>query len=358
MVALKIWIDAITPKQLLLFRRIASRLEKKGADVYITSRNYHDTNYLVERLGMNVKSIGSHGGIDKRGKLEASLNRSLQLLEFVTENKPDFCISFSSPEAARVSTGLGISHYSVNDSPHSVWVAKLTLPLSELLFYPWVIPSSAWLSYGIRRSNLFAYKALDPAAWLKDRASWPKPNYIEDSAKGCIIYRPTEYMASYIDSSNYDIDLIRLLSERFPDDRIIILARYGEEATRYRDVSAMNVSVVDSPFFGPNILQHAKLLIGGGGTMNAEAALLGIPVISVYPGGATYVDKYLISKGLLVRAKDSKDAVKKAFDILADTEKIRENRTKSAKELESMDDPSEVVANKVLVHFRSVKSHR
>jgi len=49
-------------------------------------------------------------------------------------------------------------------------------------------------------------------------------------------------------------------------------------------------------------MKKADLVIGAGGTMNREAALLGTPVISCYPGRQLSVDNYYINKGLMNRS--------------------------------------------------------
>ena len=49
---------------------------------------------------------------------------------------PDITISFCSPEAARISFGLGIKHVAFCDSPHADAVMRLTLPLIQKLLIP------------------------------------------------------------------------------------------------------------------------------------------------------------------------------------------------------------------------------
>lgn len=48
---------------------------------------------------------------------------------------------------------------------------------------------------------------------------------------------------------------------------------------------------------GISMLKDADLVIGGGGTINREAALLGIPVYSIFQGKRGKVDKWLETKG-------------------------------------------------------------
>jgi predicted glycosyltransferase len=51
---------------------------------------------------------------------------------------------------------------------------------------------------------------------------------------------------------------------------------------------------------GLNLIWHSDLVISGGGTMNREAAALGVPVYSIFKGTKGGVDMYLAEHGRLV----------------------------------------------------------
>jgi len=51
---------------------------------------------------------------------------------------------------------------------------------------------------------------------------------------------------------------------------------------------------------GLNLIWHSDLVISGGGTMNREAAALGVPVYSIFRGPIGAVDRFLASQGRLV----------------------------------------------------------
>src|SRR5206468_8337674 len=48
---------------------------------------------------------------------------------------------------------------------------------------------------------------------------------------------------------------------------------------------------------GLNLLWHSDLVVSGGGTMNREAAALGVPVYSIFRGKSGAVDRQLQSEG-------------------------------------------------------------
>lgn len=51
---------------------------------------------------------------------------------------------------------------------------------------------------------------------------------------------------------------------------------------------------------GLNLIWYSDLVISGGGTMNREAAALGVPVYSIFRGKIGAVDHYLAEHGRLV----------------------------------------------------------
>jgi uncharacterized protein len=54
------------------------------------------------------------------------------------------------------------------------------------------------------------------------------------------------------------------------------------------------------------------VFISGGGTMNREAGLLGVPVYSIFTGRKPYLDEYLAEKGKLtfIDSLDKIDGIK------------------------------------------------
>ena len=56
---------------------------------------------------------------------------------------------------------------------------------------------------------------------------------------------------------------------------------------------------LDHAVSGPGLVAAADLVVGGGGTMNREGAVLGIPVWSVFAGPRPAVDEQLAAEGRL-----------------------------------------------------------
>ena len=75
---MKIWIDILTPKQLLFSEEIIKKLRKKH-DFLCTSREYREVTELAKIRDFDLVFVGKHGGDDKKAKLEASIDRISKL---------------------------------------------------------------------------------------------------------------------------------------------------------------------------------------------------------------------------------------------------------------------------------------
>jgi uncharacterized protein len=98
-----------------------------------------------------------------------------------------------------------------------------------------------------------------------------------------------------------------------PDTRVVLLPRNWKQGQFIRshwpdwfknDVTIIPPGAVD----GLNLLWHSDLVVSGGGTMNREAAALGVPVYSIFRGKIGAVDRYLREQRRLVLV-DSNECV-------------------------------------------------
>jgi predicted glycosyltransferase len=357
----KIWFDVLTPKQALFCHALAKRFAAKGYEVAYTTRKYDEVQGKMKLLGLEAAVIGSHGGANRYDKLKASAERVVKLAGYVHRKlKPDIGFAFASPESARVAFGLGIPYFTANDSPHSRFVAHLTIPFADILFTPWFM-KRAWRKLGVPTEKMVFYKGLDPVAWLRDFVP-DRETIIELGIKpyrDYVVIRPEEAKASYIaDVSDEKQPKTTLVAERilqtFPEVQIVMLCRYREQRKamhrRFGDRIIIPQKVVDAP----SLIALSALLVGAGGTMNQEAALFGVPVISCYPGQELEVEKFLIKKKLLYRIPDSALAAEKAIEILQDKQRYQMDHLRRASALfSSMENPADVIPSWVQKYLES-----
>jgi predicted glycosyltransferase len=248
--------------------------------------------------------------------------------------------TFSSPEGSRVAFGLGIKHIGFNDSPHAEAVAKLTIPLTSKLYCPWVIPRSAWSGYGIAKKNIVHYRALDPAAWLKHNNDDDIQEVKQE--KKMILLRLEESKASYIADKKVSTTRIidSFVAKLWQSANIVILCRYEDQIAEVESRYGNKVQVLRDVVEGTTLIKSTQLFVGAGGTMTAEAALLGKPTISIAPI-QFYVEKYLVRSGLVKRAINSRSLVRLGRKMISDEWYIQTQKARAARILERMEDPTE-----------------
>jgi len=341
----------LTPKQVHFLGRLSLRLKEEGHEVFNTTRLYREANQLIKLQGFKAEIFGKHGGGTLKGKLLASIQRINELIPVISMEQPDLAISFSSPESARTSFGLGIPHYSINDSPHAIAVALLTLPLSKKLFSPKIIPKEKWMQIGVKKEKIIQYNALDPIVWIKNFKSDPMilKELNLDVGKPIIVFRTEESFAAYLlgrtSKESVIIPIIRKLKKQYGDKiQVMILPRYKEQISVIKSILKDSVKIPKKVVDGLNLLSFTSVFIGAGGTMTAEAALLGVPAISFYPREPTIVEEFLINKGLIQRTTDPNLACLKIVNILNNFDTVRADRMKKASDLiKDMEDPFDII---------------
>ncbi len=351
---MKVWIDVLTPKHALFFEPLYKDLLKEGHELLLTTRTYREAVEALTLKRLPFRVVGQHGGASRYGKLLASGRRVVKLAQLIEGWRPDTAVSFSSPEAARVAFGLGVPHVAVNDSPHSWLVARLSIPLSRYVCSPWIIRRNVWLSFGARPDGIFPYKALDAAAWLKRFK--PNPAVLKQlflkNDKPIILLRTEESFASYLEGRASDkAPVIGPITEeilrRKLDAQIVISTRYGLQAPVLRQKFGRRVRIVDHIVDATSLLYYSTYFIGSGGTMTVEAALLGRPAISCFPGEKPLYIKYLENKGLVKTIQSPRDITLRVSKTLASDEERREQKRRGTKLLHEMEDPIKVISGVV-----------
>ncbi|MDE1844941.1 MAG: DUF354 domain-containing protein [Thaumarchaeota archaeon] len=329
---MKIWFDILTPKQLLFFAPMISKLSKTHK-ILCTSRNYREVVELSKIKNIDLRLIGKHGGSTKEGKLHSSIQRMNHLLDEVVRFSPDLTVSFCSPEAARISYGLGTKHVAFSDSPHAEAVMRLAVPLVQKLLIPWVIPKNEFVRYGISKKDIIHYKAIDASVIVRERSKIERISV--DRTRKTIVIRPEESEAAYILGKTESDNIIYEVSKEYRLYNIIVLARYAVQKKRLKEKFGKKVIIMNKVVDGKSLLSTTDLFIGSGGTMTAEAALMGIPTIS-YDAAPNYIEKYLVRIGLVKRETNPKKIFPLIKKMLND-DKI--SRKKARMILNSMEDP-------------------
>lgn len=306
---MRIWLDALTPKQLLFSEYIMRRAGSNHTFLF-TSRTYREVEELARMRSLEPSYIGRFGGGGAASKLDASLERARLLSDTVREFGPDASVAFGSPEAARVSFGLAIPHVSFCNSPHAEAACRLSIPLSARVLIPSIIPKSAVSIYGIPDSRITQYGALDEVAIIKNppAAGYRLPAGI--GSRPFILFRAYETQASYVHHTTDMERMLEVMVQGFPGHDIVVSGRYPGQI-RGRTGCTLLEGAVD----GETILNECDMFVGSGGTMTTEAVLRGVRTVS-YQAVPSIIESHLVESGALVRARNPYDIVREGRRLL------------------------------------------
>jgi len=87
--------------------------------------------------------------------------------------------------------------------------------------------------------------------------------------------------------------------------RVVLLPRNDSQRAQYS--TRERLIVPSSPLPGADLIAASDLVISAGGTINREAAALGIPAASIYAGEWAAVDAQLVNEGRMRRISSSTD---------------------------------------------------
>ena len=120
--------------------------------------------------------------------------------------------------------------------------------------------------------------------------------------ENAIFIRPQPWSAQYYRGEKNFID--SLLLELKDNFKICLLPRGAEQVSYSRQMFFCVIKIPEKCFGLSDIMQSCSLFIGAGGTMTREAAVLGVPTISIYQDDLLDVDRFLLDKGAMVYNKN------------------------------------------------------
>ncbi|NYB51377.1 MAG: DUF354 domain-containing protein [Methanobacteriaceae archaeon] len=315
---MKIWIDIVNAPHVRFFHSIIRYLEDQGEEVFITARRFGDVHRLLDLFEIDYNLVGWHG-VTLEEKLIRSTQRAYELSQIISREKPDVAVSKHSIELPRISYGLKIPSVYVLDNEHAIAANKLTLPLCDRIILPQVIEPEKVIRCGADPDHLLPYNGTSEITHLVDFEY--NPNIFQDlkldlDKEKTILMRPEPALASYLDADCRKTVLSPIVEALEDQANILVIPRFREQQDIFEDDD--QITLIKPPVDTFSLMKACDLVIGAGGTMNREAALLGTPVISCYPGTLLSVDAYYIEKGLMKRSINSEEIIQMARELLKD----------------------------------------
>jgi len=305
----KIWIDLDNSPHVPFFAPIIKELERRGYPVLLTARDCFQVTGLIDLLGLKCKIAGHHYGRNKILKLMGVCLRALQLAPIIIRDRPTLALSHGSRAQFLLAAVLRIPSLAIDDYEFS---RRLGFVEPNWLMVPAVIPNE---SLGFPAARLLKYEGIKEDVYVplftSDSSLRPELGISDDSLM--VTVRPPADEAHYHNPEAETLfeALLDFLS-KIPNLKIVIVPRNQRQADAIRQlrpalITAGTIIIPAHPVDGLNLIWNSDFVVSGGGTMNREAASLGVPVYSIFRGKIGAVDRYLSNQGRLILLETEED---------------------------------------------------
>jgi predicted glycosyltransferase len=305
---MRLWIDLANSPHVPFFKALASRFAVRGHEIQTTARQFAETIPLARAAGFTPEVVGAHAGRDVSKKAGSLVSRAWALAKWARKRKFDLAISHNSYSQILAARGLGIKTVTLMDYEHQP-ANHLAFRLASRIIIPASFPAERLRAFGARAGKVRRYHGTKEDVYLADFQ--PDPSF---GAQLCelgvsadntlVLMRPPAHDALYHRFQNtlFDEALRMLLANE--SVQVILLPRNEAQRAAY---ATERLIIPAAPLDGANLIAASDLVISAGGTINREAAALGVPAATIYAGRWAAVDEELIKEGRLRRIAHADD---------------------------------------------------
>jgi uncharacterized protein len=285
----------------LVFRPLIRLLGERGDDVEITAREYAQTLQLLELHGLEATVIGRHGGRSRLGKARSLLSRLHALRRWARPREFDLALAHGSHELTLSARRLGIPSATTHDYEFATLQHNLGMRAATKVVVPESIPIERLERFGVKPPKLLRYPGLKEEYYLSDFE--PDPGVLEpldvDRDRVLVVLRPPPDVSLYHRHSNPLFPQTLDYLGAHDEVQAVVLPRTEEQREFVRGLDLPSMIVPDRAVDAQSLIALADVVVSAGGTMNREAAALGVPVYTTYGGRLGGVDEQLIREGRL-----------------------------------------------------------
>jgi len=308
---MRVWIDLANSPHVPFFRALIPEFAARGHQVEITARDFAQTVELALNAGMTPHVIGGHGGGSITGKAGNLIGRAGALRKWARDRGFDLALSHNSYAQIAAAAALGVNAVTLMDYEHQP-ANHLAFRLASRVIVPRAFPSAELKKYGASTRKIRRYEGTKEDVYLADFV--PDPEFAKvllrlgvKSVEVLVVARPPAREALYHRFENKLFDELLLSLSTRKEVKIILLARSMAQRADYETLQWANLIMPDEALDGANLIAAADLVISAGGTMNREAAALGVPAISIYAGKWAAIDQELVDEGRLQKFDSRKE---------------------------------------------------
>ncbi len=308
---MRVWLDLTAPAHVLVFRPLVRILRDRGAEVEITARDYAQTLQLLELHGIEAEVFGSHGGRSRLGKARALTSRLGRLRRWAKGRSFDAALAHGSHELTITARRLGIPSSTTFDYEFAWLQHQLGCRAATYVVVPDAIPPERLRPYGVRPPKLRQFPGLKEEYYLSDfEPDRSVPDSLGlDPDRTLVVVRTPPDVSLYHRTSNPLFPQVLDHLGHQEDVQVVVLPRTQEQGAYVRGLELPAVVVPERAVDAQSLIGLSDLVVSAGGTMNREAAALGVPVYTTFGGRLGGVDEELIRSKRLVPITDPRALV-------------------------------------------------
>ena len=324
---MRIWIDLANSPHVPFFSALIKEFAGRGHEIEVTARDFAETVALARAAGLEPHVIGKHGGRGLVGKASNLFQRAWALRRWARERSLDLAVSHNSYTQILAARSLGLKTVTLMDYEHQP-ANHLAFRFASRIIVPVVFPEQELIRHGADLTKVRRYNGAKEDVYLADFERDPSFAAMlrqlgVNNDDVLVTVRPPARDALYhrFENELFDELLDRLL--KHPKVKVVLLPRTASQRSghvstwsasnrvkgqyRHAVASGEKLIIPPEPLDGPNLIAASDLLISAGGTMNREAAALGIPAATIYTGQWAAIDEKLVREGKLMRIRTRED---------------------------------------------------
>ncbi len=300
---IKIWIDIDNTPHVLFFIPIIKELKYRECDITITARNYGGILQLLDDAEIKYTQIGKDYGKNKINKILGTLKRILQLYFFIIGKRINISVSHGSRTHVGASWLARIP--SITSYDYEFSSKFLINKMATKIIIPKLIYDEYQKQDKLKSNKITYYEGLKEQIYLKDFL--PDINkipeeFIKYNQSILVLIRPPATRAHYYSTRSQYL-FLKLLELLKTNENLFLIFSPRDKKQKHELTNILKnyskYSILEREYDGLSMIWYSDIVISGGGTMNREASLLGVPVYSIFGGKIGAIDKELEKIGRL-----------------------------------------------------------
>lgn len=299
---MKLWIDVVSPSTVPFFRSLLTHLG--GYEFSVTAGVNAETAHLLNTAGLSGEVIWRHPEFSGPRRYIDVFARLLLL----GLNVPTFDVglgfaNFYVPLIAKSRLKPSVA-FTDNDSAYAIHDRSITFKLADWVVCPSAISPERLAKLGLKEEKVMYFDGYKEDVYISDFvpdglfvSKLPKKDYV--------LVRPEATFAIYVkEKRNIVPSLLRGLLRKGLD--VLYVPRTSKDLML---AEGLDVHVLKIPLNGLDLCWHSRCVMTGSGTFAREAACLGVPATSFFPGELLSVDQALVRERKMFHSRNVDELV-------------------------------------------------